>query len=256
MKEEKVANATKVGKSLNSFGQGFKLLFENVAKLKYKTVFKTVIILLMGIMVFLVARIATSKVAVERFVEVALDNAKKEQVSMNIREMVSPKIQKRLGKMVVLLDADRVFVIEMHNGKKNATELPFKYFDMTYEEVNEDRNIKNVSHLFMEMPITHYKLPFYLARNGKFMGTGEELEVIDRRFANNFTDENGDYLAIMTLRSRGCEIGFLGVSYDKGAKVPSIDLIGSVMERESKIIAELLDLNAQESLLKSENDEQ
>ena len=35
------------------------------------------------------------------------------------------------------MNADRVSVLEMHNGKENPTSLPFLYCDMTYEETRD-----------------------------------------------------------------------------------------------------------------------
>lgn len=231
---------------LQSAANAVRYFFSEVGKISYKTSFKVFSIVLLLAILVIVARIAMSKAAIERLVESALVEVKSEEKGLEIREMVSPKIQKRCAKMVTKLHADRAFVIENHNGKKNATELPFKYFDMTYEEVNEDKQVRHISDNFNNVMITHYKLPFYLVEHNVFMGSAEELEKIDKRFGMNFSSMGGKYMAIMVLRGHNKEIGFLGVNYDEGTEVPDSGLILRTLTEEAKVISELLDLNVQE----------
>ena len=239
-----------------SFLQGaanaVKYFFNAVGKISYKTSFKVFSIILLLSILVVVVRIAVSKNTVEKLVETALVEVQSEEKGLEIRELVSPKIQKRCAKMVNTLNADRAFVIENHNGKRNATELPFKYFDMTYEEVNEDKQIRHISDAFNEVLISHYKLPFYLVEHREFMATAKELEKIDQRFAFNFTDFDGAYIAIMVLRGQNKEIGFLGVSYDVGTEVADEKLIRKTLNVEAKVISELLDLNVQERIFEKQ----
>lgn len=236
---------------LEGTANAIRYFFREVGNIKFQTAFKVVSISIMLIILVFVARIAMSKSAVERIVESALITQHEEQARLQIRDMVSPKIQKTLAKMVVTLNCDRAFVIEMHNGKKNATELPFKFFDMTYEEVNDDRQVKNVSQNYIEVLITHFKLPYYLAKHDRFIGTVDELAEIDRRFASNLEEENGSFFAIEILRCGGKDVGFIGVAYNNECEyIPTNKEILDVFSKEGKTIGELLDLSAQEQLLK------
>lgn len=231
---------------LQGAANAVKYFFSEVGKISYKTSFKVFSIVLLLAILVVVVRIAVSKTTIEKLVEHALIEVQTEEKGLEIREMVSPKIQKRCAKMVTHLNADRAFVIENHNGKKNATELPFKYFDMTYEEVNDDKQIRHISDDFDNVMISHYKLPFYLVEHNVFMGSAEELGKIDRRFEENFTSMGGKYIAIMVLRGHNKEIGFLGVNFDEGTEVPDSGLILRTLTEEAKVISELLDLNVQE----------
>ena len=228
---------------VSKMGIAVKSAFDEIGSIRATTAFRVVSLALLVVMVVGLYNIASNKSAVEKILEKALIEAKNEEAELTIRDIVSPKIQKRLQKMVLTLDADRCFAIELHNGKKNATELPFKYFDMTYEEVNEDRHVQYVSQNFMEVLVSHYKLPFYLSKHNVFIGTVQELEEIDRRFAWNFSEQNGAYIGLMMLRSGGKEVGFLGVAYNEGSKVPDKELINNIMLEESRLITEFLDLN-------------
>ena len=239
-------------KKISSLGTSFNYFFNKVGEVKISAVVKTTLIFVIIILVTLGFNMAINKSSSEILLKNIIENRQKndnEKNDMSIRDMVSPKIQNRLVSMVYTLGCDRAFVIELHNGKKNATELPFKYFDMTYEEVNENRHVKHISDNFTDIMTTHYKLPYYLAAKTYFFGNAEELRKIDKRFAENFEDGNGSYLAMMTIRVSGEEIGFLGVAYeDKMAEIDN-ERLKRIMERESMVIRDLLDLSTQKAII-------
>ena len=92
--------------------------------------------------------------------KIEMSNTKNEEGAMSIREdKVTPTIQKELGILCYTLNADRAFMFELHNGKRNATGLPFRYADMSYEEVNEEKDIESVAMQFQDIPLTLYKYP-------------------------------------------------------------------------------------------------
>lgn len=239
-------------KKISSIGSGFNTLFNKVGEVKISVVAKTTLIFVIIILIILGFNMAINKNSSELLLKNIIENRQKnddEKTDMSIRDMVSPKIQNRLVSMVYTLSCDRAFVIELHNGKKNATELPFKYFDMTYEEINENRHRKHISDNFTDIMTTHYKLPYYLATHTYFFGDVEELKEIDKRFADNFEASNGAYLAMMTIRVNGEEIGFLGIAYeDRHVKIDK-DKLKAIMERESMVIRDLLDLGTQKAII-------
>ena len=77
--------------------------------------------------------IKTEEILEEKLKDSEIDH----EIGTTIRREVTPKISKTLVRMLYELDADRVCILEMHNGKENPTSLPFLYCDMTYEEVRE-----------------------------------------------------------------------------------------------------------------------
>lgn len=175
---------------------------------------------------------------------------RKEKVgTLEMREDISEKIQEKLIELCYSLNADRACVIEAHNGKENVTNMPFKYWDMTYEEVNTMHHAVNISDSYKDVMTSHYKLPYYLSKNEIFVGDMEELEKVDARFTNNMRDSNGDYLGIIVLRSDGKNIGFLCISYDKIENKPQDrperkDIVAK-LEVYEKMIAPLLDVSKQ-----------
>ena len=179
-----------------------------------------------------------------------------DQKAENIRDfIVTPKIQKELNTLVYVLNADRAFLFELHNGKKNTTGLPFRYADMTYEETNEDRKIDKVAMNFQNIPLTLYKYPHYLQRKKILIGSVDEIEGIDHEFAKHIRDCNGEYLAMTYLNDNGVPLGFLCVSFHDKETIPKKEYIMKKMEEYGKSLTQLLDFDIQMSKSKLDEEE-
>ena len=160
----------------------------------------------------------------------------------NIRDfIVTPKIQHDLEILVYSLNADRAFIFELHNGKKNTSGLPFRFADMTYEVINEERNVDKVAMEFQNIPLTLYKYPHYLQKQKMMIGTLDEIEMVDEDFAQHIREIGGKYLGMIYLSSGGMPIAFLCVSYH-GNTFPSREEISRKLTEHGNMITHLLDL--------------
>jgi hypothetical protein len=165
------------------------------------------------------------------------------QKEENIRDfIVTPKIQNDLKLLTYTLNADRAFLFELHNGKKNTSGLPFRFADMSYEEVNEERKVDRIAMQFQDIPLTLYKYPSYLQKQKMIIGTIDEIEKIDSEFANHIKSVGGVYLGMIYISSSGTPLGFLCVSYHKYEDVPETTLIEKKLNEHDKVLAQLLDL--------------
>ena len=179
-----------------------------------------------------------------------------DQKAENIRDfIVTPKIQKELNTLVYVLNADRAFLFELHNGKKNTTGLPFRYADMTYEETNEDRKIDKVALYFQNIPLPLYKYPHYLQSKKIIISSVDEIEVIDHEFAKHIRDCNGEYLAMTYLNDNGVPLGFLCVSFHDKETIPKKEYIMKKMEEYGKSLTQLLDFDIQMNKSKLDEEE-
>ena len=179
-----------------------------------------------------------------------------DQKAENIRDfIVTPKIQKELNTLVYVLDADRAFLFELHNGKKTTTGLPFRYADMTYEETNEDRKIDKVAMNFQNIPLTLYKYPHYLQMKKILIGSVDEIDGIDHEFAKHIRDCNGEYLAMTYLNDNGVPLGFLCVSFHDKETIPKKEYIMKKMEEYGKSLTQLLDYDIQMNKSKLDDEE-
>ena len=180
-------------------------------------------------------------------VALKIENSKnmQEEQNLDIRtDKVTPKIQKELAMLCYSLNADRAFIFELHNGKRNASGLPFRFADMSYEETNEEKNIESVAMQFQDIPLTLYKYPHYLAEHRYIYSNVKEFAEIDNGFAKHVERIGGQYLGMIYLTTRGLPLGFLCVSFHNEPQI-SEDVIKSKLEQYGKIITPLLDLSAQ-----------
>ena len=194
---------------------------------------------------FFAYNIANDKEAMH---EAAMKMARSEKEE-NIREVVvTPKIQHELSVLVYTLNADRAFIFELHNGKKNTSGLPFKYADMTYEETNEDRKVDKVAIQFQDIPLTLYKYPHYLQTKKMIIGTTDEISGVDEDYANHIRAIGGKYLGMIYMSSGGTPIGFLCVSYHNLEDVPNKNALELKLKEYGKMFTQLLDLRVQMEL--------
>ncbi|MBO5633117.1 MAG: hypothetical protein J5965_29005 [Aeriscardovia sp.] len=171
-------------------------------------------------------------------------NLVRSQKEDNIRDfIVTPKIQNDLKLLTYTLNADRAFLFELHNGKKNTSGLPFIFADMSYEEVNEEKKVDRIAMQFQDIPLTLYKYPSYLQKQKMIIGTIDEIEKIDSEFANHIKSVGGVYLGMIYISSSGTPLGFLCVSYHKYEDVPDQALIEKKLNEHDKTLTQLLDLD-------------
>ena len=142
------------------------------------------------------------------------------------------------------LDADRVFIFEMHNGKRNSSGLPFRYADMSYEEVNENKSVERIAKKYQNVPLTLYKFPHYVAEHSYVFGNLEEVTRVDAGFADEISDSGGEYLAVIYIISNGTPLGFLGVAFHEKPKFKE-EYVKGLIESHVKVITPLLDLRMQ-----------
>ena len=171
-------------------------------------------------------------------------NLVRNQKEENIRDFfVTPKIQHDLRLLTYTLNADRAFLFELHNGKRNTSGLPFRFADMTYEEVNEEKKVVKIAMQFQDIPLTLYKYPYYLQKQKIVIGTIDEIDKIDHEFAEHIKSAGGVYLGMIYISGDGIPLGFLCVSYHDINDVPDPSFIEKKLNEHDKALTQLLDLN-------------
>lgn len=176
-----------------------------------------------------------------------LSKEEDEAIGMEIRDLVTPKINNNLDKYMYELKADRAVIFEIHNGKENATHLPFTFADMSFERTNDqNKEVAFVSNQFQNIRLTDYKIPYYISDNTYFIGTVDEAKQIDSRFGYLMEKTKGHYICATVLRSNGKDIGFLVFFYDNN-NMPneSKNEIEETLKNASVFFSSLLDLQIQ-----------
>lgn len=131
-------------------------------------------------------------------------------IGADIRKEINPKVIKTMTKLLYKMEADRVSILEMHNGKENPTALAFTYCDMTYEETMD--RIPYISEEYVDLNMSKFTFPSYLYDHRYFIGSVEEIYSIDKKLAMRLDANNIKYCGIILIRTN-IDIGFLMLSY-------------------------------------------
>ena len=160
--------------------------------------------------------------------------------ALAVRQENGPKINELLNDALVRLDADRVFVMELHNGTNNTAGLPFLYGAMTYETVRP--GVTHIDEDYANLNLSRFQFPYYLEKQHLWFGSTEELKAIDEKFAFRLISNDAAYLAIVQIHGVYNELGYFGISYCNGRQPKSKEeIIGVAMEISQKC-SSLLDV--------------
>ena len=235
------------------YSQIGKWLVSSISKAKWSAIFKVYFVLFFflatGLASFYAYNIINNSTFVEASSKKLMNDKHKlmnERKKDDIRENVTtPKIQHDISALLYSLDADRVFIFEMHNGRTNPSGLPFTFANMSYEAANRERNIDRCYKKFQDIPLTMYTYPEYMRKNKFFLGTADEIEEIDYDFAKSLKEEGGQFVGIVYMSGSMGPLGFLGISFHDINAIPSKDVIENKLKSYGSTIGELLDLQKQ-----------
>lgn len=143
--------------------------------------------------------------------EVQRIQSEQHQKAVDNRIKADPQIREAISELRIELGADRVFIVEAHNGGSNLTNLPFLYVDMTYEairpgELNLEDEYKNVR-------LQRYSFCTYLYNNNYFYGSVKDLEVLDPVFSYRIQGDGVNYIGVLVIYGQYTVIGAVGVEY-------------------------------------------
>lgn len=228
----------------------FKDAFSFITGTSNKALIKFFITLIITIILVICGKVLYNAANSERVIEaisnwIEWKNVNTEEKGIEIRQdITTPAIQKELRLLCYTLNADRVFLFELHNGKKSAGGLPFVYADMSYEEANIEKCLEYVGTEFQNIPLTLYKYPHYMFHKRYEYATLEEITTIDNAFAKHIEGIGGKYLATVYITIHSKPLGFICASFHDDP-VLSEDVIKEKMENSARILKPLLDLETQ-----------
>lgn len=235
------------GEKISSITKAVKSVANTIAEAKWARILKVYFVVFFFLATALgglfIYNLETDKEAMHQ-TAMKLVQEKKEE---GIRDfVVTPKVQKDIEILLYTLNADRVFIFELHNGKKNLTGLPFKYADMSYEVANRERGIDRCYTKYQDVPLTMYKYPDYMHKKKFMIGTVDDIEKIDYEFAKCIKEDGGEYLAMVYINgSDGTPLAFLGVSYHDKKYALEDAVIEEKLRAYGKVVGELIDLKVQ-----------
>lgn len=234
------------GEKISSIVKAIKGAVDTIASAKWTRIVKVYLVVFFFLATilggFYIYNVVTDKELVKETAHKMIQEKKEE----GIRDyVVTPKVQKDIEILLYSLNADRVFIFELHNGKKNISGLPFKYADMSYEVANRDRGIDRCYTKYQDVPLTMYKYPDYMHKKKFMIGTIDDIEKVDYEFAKCIREDGGEFLAMIYLNGTDGPLGFLGISFHDKKCAPTEEVIEEKLKSYGKSISELIDLKVQ-----------
>lgn len=159
------------------------------------------------------------------------------------RMQVDAEIRLMLNRLLHNLDADRTWLIELHNGGKNLSSgLPFLYGDMRIEEVAT--GVDNVDDEYTNFSLSKYPFISKVFDDGFFCGNIESLCDIDERMYFKFKSNDVNEVALLALYSGDKPLGILGISFCGDNQMNAVEVGRSIRKCGVKV-ATLLSGNNQ-----------
>ena len=157
------------------------------------------------------------------------------------REKNDPIIRADMRNMMYHLDANRVSVMEFHNGKSNPGGFGFYYVDMTYEVCKDD--CLSIANQYVNVNLSLLNISTILYRDGYWYGTTDELRKTDPMLANMIERNGTKWIALLLLEGSS-ELGILEVSFDCAPNSETLPVIGRDIRKLGAQIASKLDYRA------------
>ena len=197
---------------------------KNISTLSYSNIVKNWITILIIISCIFTFKYCSDQNTIKIIQNVINHNELIEEESTAQRVKFQPEISHKLISTMYSLNADRIFIEELHNSVKNYGGLGFEKMTMSFEEVNDSRKkpILYISGQFLEQQATWYKIPNYISLYSFFQGSVEDLYKIDQRYAYNMKNSKDVYSAMISIKGNKIHklIGWIVVSWEDTTKVP------------------------------------
>ena len=181
---------------------------------------------------------AISLFNMDKIVEKAISDNQREQTEAHDRAVEkryvnSPKIDQILNEVLYKYGADRVCVVEMHNGTKNVAGLPFIYGEMTYEVCRD--GILPVDADYTQFNLSRLSFPTFMFEHNAYCGGMSDLGRIDDKFAERLLVNNSTFLCGYTLHGADNVIGDFGVIWCGGYPNETVQLMKDLSAYAQKL---------------------
>jgi hypothetical protein len=239
-------NINQDGKKEPIYTQVAKWVTSTIANAQWSKILKVYFVMFFFLATALGGYFTYNIIKNEKFIEKTVGDDAGDTGTEDLRDfVVTPKVQHDISVLMYTLDADRVFIFELHNGKKNISGLPFRYVDMSYEVANKENGVDRCYRKYQDVPLNMYTFPSYMYKEKFFVGTADKVEEFDYDFAKCMKEDDCKYVSFVYLNGTDEPLGFMGISFHRKDNLPDDKVIEEKMKAYGRTISELLDLKAQ-----------
>lgn len=164
------------------------------------------IILVTGYVIFFALN---PRFLIDKFEAIQLERHDKE-VAKRFRTDAETRVT--LNKLLNILDADRTWFLDIHNGKKNlSTGLGYLYGDMLAEECAD--GVESVEHEWQNVYLPKHPLIAKVYEDGYFYGSVDSIKSIDKSLYFKLKCNDVNEMAMLFLFNGETPLGILGISF-------------------------------------------
>ena len=191
-----------IEKGLSWLNQGLAI----VEKYKLKTIFKAFFIMLL-----IAAFIGFLKNPTWIFEKYEEWKDKEHTTALEKRLANNEKLHVSAEKLLYKIGADRVMILELHNGLENSNGLPFSKCSATYEAI--DLHVKPVADQYQNVNLSLMPFVNEVFHKGYWCGDTDELEAIDKGLYYKMKSNGTEHFACCLIEGVNEPLAFLFVSF-------------------------------------------
>lgn len=147
-------------------------------------------------------------------------------------------------KLLYKVNADRVLILELHNGLSSNSGLPFAKCSATYEAINED--VIPISDQYQDVNLSLMPFATELFNKGYWCGDVNQLKEIDRALCYKMLGNDTSHFAGCVIRGVDKPLAFLFVKFKHIENEHSCDSVRHIINENALQLSLLLELNKNE----------
>ena len=177
-----------------------------VERYKLKTIFKAFFIITL-IVIFI------SFLKNPTWIFAKYDEWKKKEhtAALELRMANSEKLHVSSEKLLYKVGADRVMILELHNGLENANGLPFSKCSATYEAL--ELNVSPIANQYQSVNLSLMPFVNEVFRKGYWCGNVDEIAEIDRGLYYKMKSNGTEHFACCLIEGVDKPLALLFVSF-------------------------------------------
>lgn len=166
---------------------------------------------------------------------------KKHQELLEKRLKNNEKLHLKAEQLLYRIDADRVLILELHNGLENSAGMPFSKCSATYEAINE--GVKPVAEQYQNINLSLMPFATYLLEHGYWCGNVEDIKDIDRGLYYKMLSNETTHFAACVVEGIDNALAFMFVSFKATDDNHKCEEVRENVRHVALEIALLLELN-------------
>jgi hypothetical protein len=133
------------------------------------------------------------------------------QIKIEMRMKNNEKLHILSEKLLYKVNAQRVLILELHNGNANNAGIPFSKCSATYEALNT--NVLPVADQYQEVNLSLIPFAYTLIKEGYWFGDVDTLESIDKSLYYKMKSNGTEHFAAYVIKGVDKPLAFVFVSF-------------------------------------------